>query len=143
MNRLVFRQIGLLSLVLLWLGSTNHCVFEALFSVQDVHAESTTDDDVNPTSSDGAPCHDSGADDHPCGVPCSNAGPVELKIAQQNPIENFSLALPNYLADINALLRWLEYPPKTVSLAFNANHKRPISSLRLSTLCVPNAPPAV
>ena len=145
MNRDFFRQIGLLSLVLLWLGSTNHCVFDVLFSVHDVHAENTTAAYTTPPAANDAPCHDSGENDHPCGAPCANAGPVELKIAQQNLIHTFAppLAAPNFLAEILALVRCLEHAPKTKCTVFNLEHERLIASLLLVTLRVPNAPPTI
>ena len=141
MSKSFFKHIGLLSLVLLWLGSTNHCVFEALFSSHAAHAE----DNTHPTPSDSVPCHDSDTNKHPCGVPCTNAGPVELKITQQSSIQILSphSTPPNFLTAISALVHWTKFPPKRHAFA-NVEHERLMpASLRLLSVRAPNAPPTV
>ena len=145
MSNFFFKHLGLLSLVLLWLGITNHCVFEALFSPHAAHAESTPDNDTNPTRSDSTPCHDSDTNDHPCGFPCTNAGPVELKITQQGAIQIFSpqSTLPNFPAILNALVHCSEFRPRRHAVA-NIEHERLTpASLRLLSVRAPNAPPTV
>ena len=144
MSKSFFKHIGLLSLVLLWLGSSNHCVFEALFNPHEAHAEDTVHSNT-PTPSDSVPCHDSDTNKHPCGVPCTNAGPVELKITQQSLIQILSphSTPPNFLTAITALVHWTEFPPRCLAFA-NIEHERLTpASLRLLSVRAPNAPPTV
>ena len=142
MNHTLFKQLWVCLIVLLWLGSTNHCMFEALLSAGCINSTTSSVDDPS-TQRDAHPCHGSDAEDHPCGVPCAKAGPLQGKINHEDSTQELlaAPALPNFWTITNSLLAQIQIALRYPISPQIEDVSPSTATLLLCSLRIPNGPP--
>lgn len=127
------KRTGLLTIILLtlWLGATNHCVLEALFSNNSEHS----------VVGENCPSHSSGdSQGHKEGVRCNSSVTTEVKSLTVLPHNEIFASLTVTVFLLNTVsesyLSFFSLEPAV----FNVLQKSSSAEL-LATLVSPNAPP--